>query len=149
MLTIGQLAKSCGVKVPTIRYYEQMGLIDAPGRSAGNQRRYDKAALNRLRFIRHARDLGLDLAAIKVLFSLDDQPNLPCAAAHEIAQAHLADIRRRMRWLQGLETELTRITQECSGDTIGACNVMASLADHQYCAADHSKTEGATHEHTA
>jgi len=148
MLSIGQLAEKCGVKVPTIRYYEQMGLIDEPDRSAGNQRRYDKAALQRLRFIRHARDLGLDLAAIRALFSLDDEPDLPCQQAHAIAQAHLDDVYRRIAWLQGLAQELTRITKECSGATIGACNVMASLADHQYCAADHSKDAGAPYDHT-
>lgn len=59
MLTIGKLAKAAGAKVPTIRYYEQIGLLPEPERSAGNQRLYGRSALDRLAFIRHARDLGL------------------------------------------------------------------------------------------
>ena len=58
MLSIGDLGKATGVKVPTIRYYEQIGLLAPPRRSPGNQRLYDEAARKRLAFIRHARDLG-------------------------------------------------------------------------------------------
>ena len=58
MLTIGDLAERAGVKVPTIRYYEGMGLLRPIERTTGNQRRYDRSGLDRLRFIKHARDLG-------------------------------------------------------------------------------------------
>jgi DNA-binding transcriptional MerR regulator len=62
MYSIGELSRRTGVKVPTIRWYEQAGLLDEPGRTAGNQRRYARADLERLAFIRHARDLGLGIA---------------------------------------------------------------------------------------
>lgn len=65
MFSIGQLSKRTGVKIPTIRYYEQMGLIDAPERSEGNQRRYTKDGLGRLSFIRHSRDLGFLIEDIR------------------------------------------------------------------------------------
>lgn len=70
MLTIGKLGEAAGVKVPTIRYYEQIGLLPEPDRSAGNQRLYGQSALDRLAFIRHARELGFPLDAIRDLLSL-------------------------------------------------------------------------------
>lgn len=76
MLTIGKLGEAAGVKVPTIRYYEQIGLLPEPDRSAGNQRLYGQSALDRLAFIRHARELGFPLDAIRdLLVSLTDPIN--------------------------------------------------------------------------
>lgn len=74
MFSIGELSKRTGVKIPTIRYYEQMGSIDAPERSEGNQRRYTKDGLSRLSFIRHSRDLGFSIEAIKGLLELSQHP---------------------------------------------------------------------------
>ncbi|WP_144389857.1 MerR family transcriptional regulator, partial [Phaeobacter sp. 22II1-1F12B] len=65
MLTIGTLSKKTGTKVQTIRYYEQIGLMPEPGRTEGGQRRYDNAQLDRLSFIRHSRQLGFSLDAIR------------------------------------------------------------------------------------
>ena len=92
MLSIGQLSKRTGVKVPTIRYYEQTGLIDAPERSEGNQRRYSNAELERLAFIRHARDLGFSIEAIRQLLDLSRDPDRPCADANRIAGEQLDKI---------------------------------------------------------
>ena len=75
MLTIGTLGRKTGTKVQTIRYYEQIGLIPEPGRTEGGQRRYGDAALDRLSFIRHARELGFPLQAIRDLLSLTDNPD--------------------------------------------------------------------------
>jgi len=85
MYAIGELSRRTGVKVPTIRYYEQMGLISAPDRSEGNQRRYERADLERLTFIRHARDLGFPIEAIRELLSLSRHPDEPCERADHIA----------------------------------------------------------------
>ncbi len=94
MLSIGELSRQTHVKVPTIRYYEQTGLLDAPARSQGNQRRYGREAAKRLSFIRHARDLGFDVAAIRELIDLSRDPDRPCADANRIASEHLATGRR-------------------------------------------------------
>ena len=75
MLSIGQLSRRTGVKVPTIRYYEQVGLMPSAGRTEGNQRRYDQDGLERLGFIRHARDLGFSLEDIKSLIALQSHPD--------------------------------------------------------------------------
>lgn len=106
MLTIGKLGEAAGVKVPTIRYYEQVGLLPPAERSAGNQRLYGKTTLDRLRFIRHARDLGFPLEAIRDILSLSDQPDQSCAAADAIAKEQLIAVRARIARLQALEAEL-------------------------------------------
>ena len=137
MLSIGELSKRAGVKIPTIRYYEQMGLIEAPERSEGNQRRYSQAHLERLSFIRHGRDLGLPIEAIKELISLAGHPERPCAGADRIAAEHLGAVREKIARLKRLEAELERIASGCHADHIGECYVIQSLADHSLCRREH------------
>ncbi|WP_374271634.1 MerR family transcriptional regulator [Paenirhodobacter enshiensis] len=138
MLTIGKLAQETGVKVPTIRYYEQIGLLPEPDRSAGNQRLYDRAHRDRLRFVRHARELGFPLDAIRDLLSLSDRPEASCAAADGIVREQLHAVRERIARLQALEEELARmIAQGCHG-TIADCRVIEVLGDHALCAHDHA-----------
>ena len=137
MYSIGEMARRSGVKVPTIRYYEQIGLLEAPERSAGNQRRYTKAQLERLSFIRHARDLGLSLDAIGDLARLSEQPDMACDDAHAIAGAHLEAIELRIDKLQRLRRELKRINTTCQSDHIGECYVIQSLMDHGLCDDEH------------
>lgn len=138
MLSIGDLSRRTGVKVPTIRYYEQMGLLAAAERSEGNQRRYQRSDLERLAFIRHARDLGLDISAIRELIALGDHPKQPCADADRIAAEHLAGVRRKIDKLKKLEEELQRIVSHCDGDhAIEDCYVIRSLSDHGLCDSEH------------
>ena len=136
MLSIGELSKSSGVKVPTIRYYEQIGLIDPAQRSDGNQRRYEQAGLLRLTFIRHARDLGFSLDDIRSLITLSDDDAQPCAAADSIVARHLADVQSRISKLQRLQTELVRMSN-CEGHCVAECSVIESLADHGHCMNEH------------
>ena len=133
MLSIGKLGQAAGVKVPTIRYYEQIGLLPAPERSGGNQRLYPSAALHRLAFIRHARELGFPLEAIRDLLSLADRPDQSCAAADAIASAQLSAVRARIGRLQALETELERMLDQCACGTISDCRVIEVLGDHTHC----------------
>ena len=138
MYSIGDLSTRSGVKVPTIRYYEQTGLMAEPERSEGNQRRYTAAALERLIFIRHARDLGLSVEAIRDLIVLSAHPERECADVDRIAAAHLADVRERIERLKRLEEELARIVSACDGHhSIGECRVIGALADHRQCAGAH------------
>lgn len=137
MLTIGKLGQAAGVKVPTIRYYEQIGLLPEPDRSAGNQRLYPKSALDRLAFIRHARELGFPLEAIRDLLGLSDRPDQSCAAVDAIAQTQLAAVRARIARLTALEAELERMIGQCACGTISDCRVIEVLSDHALCAHDH------------
>ncbi|WP_397542802.1 MerR family DNA-binding protein [Roseovarius salis] len=138
MFSIGDLARRTGVKVPTIRYYESMGLIAPSGRTTGNQRRYGETELEQLAFVRHARELGFSLESIAALIDLQRHPDRPCHDASELAQAQLGDVRGKIRRLQALERELARIVEGCSGDgPAGDCYVLASLADHGLCETEH------------
>ena len=138
MFSIGQLSKRTGVKVPTIRYYEDVGLVTAAGRTSGNQRRYGQPELEQLGFIKHARDLGFSIDAISSLIDLQSHPDRTCQDATDIARVQLADVRDKIRQLVALETELQRLADGCDGDGIaGECYVLAALGDHQLCDADH------------
>ena len=138
MHTIGQLSKHTGVKVPTIRYYEQMGLLEAPERTEGNQRRYGEGELQQLGFIKHARDLGFSIEAIRALIELQDHPDRSCGAANAIAEAQLTAVRDKINQLRKLEGELERIVGGCDGAGPSSdCYVLASLADHSFCNGTH------------
>lgn len=137
MFTIGALSRQTGVKIPTIRYYEQIGLLAAAGRSAGNQRRYSNAATERLTFIRHARGLGLPLDAIRALIRLSQHPEQSCADADRIAAEQLTEVRQRIARLRRLERELDRISKGCDGTLAKDCAVIRALADHSQCNGEH------------
>lgn len=135
VVSIGTLAERTGVKVETIRYYEQVGLLPEPERSEGNQRRYGRAHVERLAFIKHARDLGFAVESIRTLLRLSDTPGMPCDEAHAIAAGHLAEVREKIARLRSLEAELARIATVCSGGVAAAdCAVIEALADHSRCA---------------
>jgi len=140
MISIAVLARETSVKVPSVRYYEQMGLLDPPLRSAGNQRRYPPEAVERLAFIRHARGLGLPLEAIRELLELSGHPERTCADADGIAERHLEGVRARIARLQSLERELERMLAGCRTGTVRDCHVLRSLADHDLCETDHAST---------
>jgi Cu(I)-responsive transcriptional regulator len=137
MLAIGTLAKRTGTKVQTIRYYEQIGLLPEPGRTEGGQRRYGDDDLDRLAFIRHARQLGFTLEAIRELLDLSDNPGHSCADVDRIAHRQLKEVEARIARLEALRKELKRMLAECSRDTVSDCRVLEVLRDHSACLADH------------
>ena len=109
----------------------------ASERNAGNQRRYRAEGLERLSFIRHARDLGLSLDAIRDLLALGADPDAPCADVHAITRAHLTDVKARIAKLKRLEKELKRIEANCHAEDVGECYVIEALADHGLCEGEH------------
>ena len=127
---IGVAAARSGVKVPTIRYYEQIGLLPKPPRTKSNRRSYDAADLRRLAFIRHARELGFDIDAIRALLTLRDNPDQSCAAADRIARARLDEVERRIDALVVLKAELQRMITACSRGRVAECRVIEVLANH-------------------
>ncbi len=136
--TIGWLSGETGCKVGTIRYYEKIGLMPEPGRSQGNQRQYEPRHATRLAFIRHGRELGFSLDAIRELLGLSDDLTQPCEAADRIARVHLRDVDLRITSLSALKGELERMVEMCRGGKIGDCRVIEVLADHAKClAGDH------------
>jgi DNA-binding transcriptional MerR regulator len=137
MLSIGTLAGRTGTKVQTVRYYEQIGLLPEPDRTSGGQRRYGDADLDRLAFIRHARQLGFTLDAIRELLDLSDNPGRSCADVDLIAQRQLKEVEIRIARLEALRVELKRMLRDCSSDTIADCRVLEVLRDHAACLTDH------------
>lgn len=137
-LPIGELAKRTAVKVPTIRFYEQIGLLDPPPRTEGNQRRYGKAEVDRLNFIRHARELGFEVDDIRELLAMSAEPQASCHTADSIARNHLGEIERRIASLKALKGELTRMIEECGHGRICDCRIIEALADHSLCRTDHT-----------
>lgn len=135
-ITIGGLARGTGCKVQTIRYYEQIGLMPEPLRTAGSQRRYGPAHVARLAFIRHGRELGFPLDAIREFLSLADEPDRPCQAADRIARTQLRAVESRIARLQALKLELERMIKQCSGGKVSECRVIEVLADHSKCVFD-------------
>lgn len=126
---IGDLSRLTGVKVTTIRYYEQSALMPEPERAAGGHRRYDEAALQRLGFIRQARELGFDLSSIGELLDLAADPDRPCAAVDTIAQRHVDAIADRIARLTALKTELEGVLHACASKRIGECRVLQSISE--------------------
>ncbi len=140
---IGEAARASGVKVPTIRYYESIGLLPRPPRTEGGRRAYDGSDLRRLAFIRHSRELGFEIDAIRALLQLQDAPEQPCAAADAIARHRLEEVERRIASLTALKAELERMIEGCAHGRVDQCRVIETLADHGHCAHDHHLNETA------
>ena len=137
--TIGRLSEATGTKVQTIRYYEQIGLLPPAPRTEGNQRLYDDAVRRRLSFIRHARQLGFPVEAVRELLDLADHPERPCIHADRIARKQLKEIDGRVIHLTALRNELARMIEQCTGDQISRCRVIEVVSDHALClTADHT-----------
>ncbi len=133
MVPIGEASRTCGVKVPTIRYYEQIGLLPAAPRTEGNRRRFDAGDLRRLAFIRHARALGFEIDAIRTLLTLQDNPHQSCGTADAIARARLAEVEQRIDSLIALKAELDLMVESCRHGKVADCRVIEVLADHGQC----------------
>lgn len=137
MLAIGALSRQTGTKVQTIRYYEQIGLMNEAGRTSGGQRRYFEKDRDRLAFIRHSRQLGFSLDSIRELLELSDNPSRSCAEVDSIARRQLRQVEQRLKRLQSLKKELKRMVAECEGDSVADCKVLEVLRDHSECLTDH------------
>lgn len=125
---IGQAALRTGVKVPTIRYYEEIGLLQAADRTASNRRLFGDDDIRRLGFIRHARELGFEIEAIRQLLDLQDRPDRSCTTVDAIAAERLVEVRRRIEALRSLEGELERMLTSCSHGIVGECRVIEALS---------------------
>jgi Cu(I)-responsive transcriptional regulator len=128
-LNIGQLAKATSVKIVTIRYYEQIGVLPAPARTTGNYRTYNEAHAQRLRFIRRCRELGFSLDQVRELFRLSTENAPSCADVSRIAERHLKAIEDKLADLNRLASELSRISASCSGSRpMAECRIMEALS---------------------
>ncbi len=124
---IGVLSQRSGVNVETIRYYERVGLLQKPARSTGGYRLYQTADVDRLCFIRRARDLGFSLDEIRHLLGLVDQKSRSCRRVHGIGVVHLADVRAKIRDLRRMERVLATMVRACAQGTMPTCPLLDAL----------------------
>ncbi|WP_024587406.1 helix-turn-helix domain-containing protein [Aliihoeflea sp. 2WW] len=127
-LTIGHLARQTGTKVETIRFYEKSGLLPQPYRTEGNYRAYEQDHLNRLSFIRRARDLGFSLDQIREFLKLADDRSQSCAAVDAIAKEHRKEVERKIQDLIALKSELDRMIDQCGCGLVADCRIIESLS---------------------
>jgi MerR family transcriptional regulator, mercuric resistance operon regulatory protein len=126
-LTIGALSARTGVNIETIRFYERVGILPKPPRSAGGHRIYAPNQLMRLHFVRRSRELGFSLDEIRGLLRLVDGGHYTCAEVKSITLDHLGDIRRKIADLQCLERTLANVAGKCRGGKVPDCPVIEAL----------------------
>jgi len=132
VFSIGALAKVAGVNTPTIRYYEEIGLLPPANRTASGQRNYDDSDINRLAFVKQCRDFGFSIERVRILLDLSISTERGCAEARDIALAHLDEVRAKMVELRALETHLqgfvTRCNDACAGGPGSDCVIFKDMA---------------------
>ena len=145
-LKIGALAGQTGTNAPTIRYYEEIGLLRSAGRQAGNQRVYGDADVKRLTFIRRCREFGFSIDQVRSLVALVQDPASPCVQARDLAQEHLTAVRAKLAELKALERSLAAFVTDCdascAGGTGSDCVILDDLSNGRTgsCAAPTGRT---------
>ena len=130
-LRIGQLAERSGTSAPTIRYYEQIGLLRPASRQGGNQRIYGRADVERLTFIRRCRAFDFSIEQVRALVALVDDPASCCLDARDLAASHLGAVRAKMQELEALERSLASFVTACETSCAGGagpdCVILGDL----------------------
>ncbi|HEV7370552.1 helix-turn-helix domain-containing protein [Arenibaculum sp.] len=127
-MTIGALGKATGTKPETIRFYEKVGILPQPERTAGNYRSYGEAHAARLSFVRKARELGFPLEAVRAMLALADQPNRPCGEVDALVVDQLQAVERKIADLERLRAELERLAHQCRGGLVSECRIIEALS---------------------
>lgn len=124
----GEMARRTGCNLETIRYYEKIGLLADPPRSAKGYRLYGEAHVRRVRFILRARELGFSIEEVRGLLELVDGGQQTCAEVKARTDLHLADIRAKIADLKHIEAILARTAAQCSGDAMPECPILDALS---------------------
>lgn len=119
---IGELAERTGVSPKTVRYYEDIGLLSPPARTAAGYRNYDELAFDRLAFVKSARAAGLTLAEIRTVISIRDQGTAPCGHVVELLAQKERAVAEQVDTLQALLSELRRLRRRAAGLDPAACD---------------------------
>lgn len=131
-LSIGVVSKRTGCSVPTIRYYEGIGLLPSAHRTDGGQRSFTEATVDRLTFVRRCRDFGFSLDQVRELVGLVDEPSRPCVEVRDLAAAHLAEVQNKLLELQALERSLQSFVAACNNACLGGptldCTILEDLS---------------------
>lgn len=122
------LARRTGCNLETIRYYEKIGMMPEPPRTASGYRVYDERHVARLRFILRSRELGFSIDELRGLLGLVDGGTQTCAEVKERTERHLADVRAKIADLKRIERVLADMAGQCSGDDMPDCPVLEALS---------------------
>ncbi|KQY51186.1 helix-turn-helix domain-containing protein [Lysobacter sp. Root494] len=145
-IKIGQLAKVTHTTPPTIRYYEDIGLLQPPPRQAGSQRVYGDGDVRRLTFIRRCREFGFSIDRVRVLASLVQDRERSCMEARELAFSHLVEVREKLQELQELEHSIAAFVdscdQSCAGGVGADCVMLEELSAPENTAASRATRSG-------
>ena len=133
-LSIGALSKATGTTVETIRWYERVGVPPLPARTKGNYRSYGAAHLERLSFVRRARDLGFTLDQVRELLRFADEKDQSCDAVDRVAREHLEEVERKIADLKALRCELQDLIGQCRHGTVAECRIVQALSPHRVAA---------------
>ncbi len=126
---IGALSDETGVNIETIRYYEKIGLLPPPPRTAGGNRQYDETALRRLFFVRRCRELGFSIAEIRALLKMVDQKGVSCSEVHAVTMEHLETVREKIAALKKMEETLDAMALTCGRGDVPECPIIDTLFD--------------------
>src|SRR5438445_793072 len=132
-MRIGKLARQTGLAPSAVRYYEQLGLLPAPGRTASGYRSFADDSVDRLAFIRSAQAVGLTLAEVGQVLGVRDAGEAPCRVVTELIDQRHAEVSARIAELQALERELTQVRKRAKRleprdcDPSGICHVIPKL----------------------
>ena len=130
-LTIGQVANAADLNVQTIRYYERRGLVPTPRRTAAGYRQYTDDAVARLRFIRHAQELGFSLREVQELLALRVRHGTACDVVERKTRQKIDVVQQRIRDLQRMKRTLERLDAACAVRRPTAeCPILEVLEDH-------------------
>jgi MerR family mercuric resistance operon transcriptional regulator len=128
-LTRGGLAARTSCNIETIRYYERVGLLPPPPRSAGGHRLYGEGLIRRLNFVRRSRDLGFSIEELRELLRLVDGGAYTCREVEQLARDHMREIRRKISDLRRLERVFETMAAQCNGDAVLDCPIIDALFD--------------------
>ena len=138
-MTIGALGDATGVGAETIRYYERIGLLPKPARTAAGYRLYEPEHVQRLNFIRRSRELGLNLDAVRELLCLASERLRSCARVDRLVREHIHHIDHKIAGLQQLRGALQRLADSCQGGLrVADCRILEALQDAEQVLADPS-----------
>lgn len=128
-MKIGELAAQAGVTIDTIRFYERQGLLPRAARTAAKYRDFPPETLERLGFIKRARDLGFTLEEVAELLTLSAAQQAGARDVRELALAKLQDVQRRIAELSRIERSLSDLVCQCRGDQITRehCPILQAL----------------------
>ena len=127
-MTIGELARTTGCGIETIRYYEREGLLPRTARTSGNFRRYGQEHVQLLSFIRRCRSLDMSLNEIAILLKFRSGPQENCGEVNALLDTHLHHVEERIAELQSLERQLQALREECtSGRSAADCGILRGL----------------------